>query len=73
MTDGTEVSLTSGELTIKDKDINGFLVVKYDGDEWIGYVLDRDPELKEATISFLHPKMQNPSYFYPRREDVLII
>ena len=58
---------------LPDEEILGYVTVTYERDWWLGYVLDRNTDLRQATIKFLQPKGPSGSFTYPSRPDILIV
>ena len=40
---------------LHDKVISGYVTVLYDKEWWLGYIVDKDKTMKEATVTFLQP------------------
>lgn len=51
--------------------MNGYVTTVYDGKWWIAYVLEKNEELDEVKLTFLHPAGPSNSFFYPKELDVL--
>ena len=49
------------------------MAVEYDCKCRVTYVLEVYRECREVKVSFLHPHGQNPSFFYPRHAEILVI
>lgn len=64
-----EVSKSPNKLKLKD--ISGYVTVVYEGNWWLGYVLQKNKELDEVKITFLHPSGPSKSFKYPRNANVL--
>ena len=58
---------------VKDNQIRGYIAVEYDREWWVAYVMEVYPERCEVKVSFLHPRGPNPSFFYPRHAEILVI
>ena len=58
---------------IQNQDINGYVAVTYDKEWYVGYVMEKDNEKKEAKITFMQPKGPARSFTYPSREDILVV
>lgn len=56
---------------LKLEDISGYVTAVYEGNWWLGYVLQKNEELDEVQITFLHPSGPSTSFSYPRNADVL--
>ena len=73
----TALSMSKAQISVlKDDicfdDITGFVTCRYDGQGWLGCVLDTSADTEEVTISFFHPCRPAPSLIYPRNPDVLV-
>ena len=62
-----------GHEVVKDNHIRGYIAVDYDCKWWVAYVLEVYCECYEVKISYLHPHGPNPSFFYPRHAEILVI
>ena len=62
-----------GHEVVKDNQIRGYIAVEYDCKWWVAYVLEVYRECREVKVSFLHPHGPNPSFFYPRHAEILVI
>ena len=51
---------------IQNQDINGYVAVTYDKEWYVGYVMEKDNEKKEAKITFMQPKGPARSFTYRR-------
>ena len=51
--------------------MNGYVTVVYDKKWWIAYVLEKNEELDEAKLTFLHPAGPFNSFFYANELDML--
>jgi hypothetical protein len=63
------VSQSADKLTLAD--CTGYVTVAYDGRWWLSYVLDKNENLDEVKVTFLHPCGPSPSFCYPRKPDIL--
>lgn len=63
------VSRSADKLTLAD--CTGYVTVAYDGKWWLAYIMDRNEDLDEVKVTFLHPCGPSPSFHYPRKPDVL--
>ena len=43
-------------------DIKGYMTAKYDTAWWLGYAMDADPSVQEATVTFLHSHGPSKSF-----------
>lgn len=68
---GLEVEVAKPLHTLKLEDITGYVTTVYDKKWWLGYVLEKNEELDEVKITFLHPSGPATSFSYPRQADVL--
>ena len=48
-------STKKGVQNFHDKVISGYVTVLYDKEWWLGYIVDKDKTIKEATVTFLQP------------------
>ena len=64
-----EVSKSPDKLKLAD--ISGYITVVYEANWWLGYVLQKNDELDEVKITFLHPAGPSTSFSYPRNADIL--
>jgi hypothetical protein len=58
---------------LPDEEMLGYVTVNYDGDLWLVYVVERDTDLRQATVTFLQPKGPAGSFTYPSRPDILTV
>lgn len=56
---------------LKLEDISGYVTAVYKANWWLGYILQKNEELDEVKITFLHPSGPSTSFSYPRDTDVL--
>lgn len=54
-------------------DIAGYITAKYDGQWWLGYVMETHQDLGEVKLSFLHPHGPSRSFVYPSKPDILVM
>ena len=54
-------------------EIHGYLAVEYNGEWWVAYVMEVQPEARRVYIKFLHPHGPSPSYVFPELQDDLDI
>lgn len=66
-----EVSKSPDKLNLAD--ISGYITVVYEANWWLRYVLQKNEELDEVNISFLHPAGPSTSFSYPKNADILRI
>jgi hypothetical protein len=45
----------------------------YDQDWYLGYVMEKEKDLKEAKLTFLEPKGPSGSFNYPAKADILTV
>lgn len=64
-----EVSKSSDKLKLAD--VSGYIIVVYDAKWWLAYVLEKNEELDEIKVTFLHPAGPSKSFSYPRNADIL--
>lgn len=64
-----EVSKSPDKLKLSD--ISGYITVAYEANWWLGYVLQKNEELDEVKVTFLHPPGPSTSFTYPRNADIL--
>ena len=55
---------------INISDVKGYA---YDGAWWVAYTTGTDPEMHEASLSFLHPRGPSRSSYYPQKADILTV
>lgn len=58
---------------LPDEEMLGYVTVNYDGDLWLVYIVERDTDLRQATVTFLQPKGPAGSFTYPSRPDILTV
>lgn len=63
------VSKSDDKLSLSD--CNGYITAAYDKHWWLAYILDKDEELDELKVTFLHPHGPSSSFSYPSKPDVL--
>lgn len=63
------VSRSADKLTLAN--CTGYVTVAYDKRWWLAYVMERNEDLDEVKVTFLHPCGPSPSFCYPRKPDVL--
>lgn len=68
---GWEKEVTTTPDKLKLKDISGYVTAVYDKNWWLGYILEKNEELDEVKITFLHPCGPAKSFSYPKNADVL--
>ncbi|GBM67255.1 hypothetical protein AVEN_213590-1 [Araneus ventricosus] len=68
---GWEKEVSKSPDKLKIEDISGYVTAVYEGNWWLGYVLQKNEELDEVKITFLHPFGSSASFSYPRNTDVL--
>lgn len=54
-------------------DLRGYVTAIYNSKWWLGYVLEKRKDTKEAKLIFLYPEGPSPSFTYPENPDVLWI
>jgi hypothetical protein len=52
-------------------DISGYVTTVYYKNWWLGYILEKNEELDEVKVTFLHPWGPATSFSYPTHTDVL--
>ena len=69
-----EVSIRKGGYeVVEDSQVQGYIAVEYDKKWWVAHVVEVYPESHEVKVTFLHPHGPNPSFFYPRHAEILVI
>ncbi|GBO06190.1 hypothetical protein AVEN_138860-1 [Araneus ventricosus] len=68
---GWEKEVSKSPDKLKIEDISGYITAVYEGNWWLGYLLQKNEELDEVKITFLHPFGSSASFSYPRNTDVL--
>lgn len=58
---------------VSDNDIFGYVTAVYDQEWYLGYVLEKDKDLKHAKLTFLEPKGPSRSFNYPYKADILTV
>lgn len=69
----TNYRVISSEETLKFKDMNGYVISIYNERWWLSYVLEKNEEVNEVKVTFLHPPGPSPSFSFPSTPDVLCI
>lgn len=60
-------------LKVSDEDIFGYVTAVYDQDWYLGYVLEKEKDLKQAKLTFQEPKGPSNSFSYPSKADVFTV
>jgi hypothetical protein len=61
------------EQKVSDEKIVGYVTAVYDQDWYLGYVMEKEKDLKEAKLTFLEPKGPSRSFNYPAKADILTV
>jgi len=69
--EGYEKVVSKSPDKLKLADISGYITVVYEANWWLGYVLQKNEELDEVKVTFLHPAGPATSFSYPRIADIL--
>ncbi len=68
-----DVSIRKGSIVAEDSQVQGYIAAEYDQKWWVAHVMEVYPESHEVKVTFLHPHGPNPSFFYPRHAEILVI
>ena len=59
------------ENNVPDDEIKNYVTVEYEKEWWLGFVMEKKDDVKEAKIMFLHAKGPSNSFFYLNKADIL--
>ena len=72
VTSSQEVGIRSPD-KLRLKDIHGYVTIAYEQNWWLGYIIEKNEVNDQIKVTFLHPVGPSPSFFYPRKSDILWI